>query len=382
MHKLESFALSSNAKIDRPLIQDCFYPIVEDKYICVSNSSNEQSKKYDYFDDVIFHIKPFLDKENIQIAQIGGGDDTKLFYCKHYFNTNRLQNSYIIDKSLLYFGNYNLYANIASHKDKPIVCPSNLDYADSFFPYWSNDTDCNILMPDLKDQKPSNSPNEPNKTINKVYPEKISAHILDLLGIKHNLDKIQTVHIGENYASRIAEIVPSLDFDPRVEINGEVAVRMDKSFVPQALPAIAQNRSLAILTEEMIDINLLKSISSSIKNITFIVKAKTKKSDIDQLASLGKPLTLVSRNKNKIEEIRLKFIDYDIGLVDNMTKSDAGIKSVTKNMKFLSRKNIISGGHIYNSYLAEEKKSNVSEVEDSKLLWEDVSFLRIFKDNT
>ena len=258
MHKLESFSLSANAKISEPLIEESFYPIIADKFICVSTSSNEDAKYYSYFDDVIFHIKPFLDKEGIKIIQIGNPKDVPLFYCDHLFNTNRLQNSYIINKSLLYFGNYNLYTNIASRYNKAIVLPSNIDYIESFFPYWSSKDNCKVVLPDLKNKKPLSSPQEFPKTINSIKPEDISSEILYLLGIKHNLNKIKTIHIGENYGSRIAEIVPSLNFDPRVSINGEVSVRLDKSFIPQVLPSIAQGRSLAIVTDKMIDINLLK----------------------------------------------------------------------------------------------------------------------------
>jgi len=380
MHKLESFALSANAKIEKPHIEECFFPILEDRFICVSSSSNESSKSYDYYDDVLYHLKPYLDKEGISIVQIGSTNDNPIYYTKQYFNSNRLQNSYIISKSLLYLGNYNLYTNIASHKKKKIVCPSNVEYTKSFFPYWSKSKNCKILTSNKDSLKPSCSPNEQVKTINHVYPEVIAAEVLNLLEIKHDLDKIETIFIGQDYHSRILEVVPSLDFNPSVNIGENIIVRMDKNFEENALPSIAQNRKIKIITNKLININLLKSISNSISEIAYIIDHKTTQEQVQQLSLIGKPVSLVSKDFKNIEKIRLKFIDSDVLLLTKPNKNLAGLKTITKDMKFLSRKNILSSNQVYNSFLSESKKENTSIVEDSELLWEDINLMRIYKE--
>ena len=348
----------------------------------MSSSSNEQAKAYDYYDDVMYHLKPYLDKEGIDIVQIGTAKDNPIFYAKNYFNSNRLQNSYIISKSLLYLGNYNLYTNIASHKKKKIVCPSNIDYVKSFFPYWSKPKDCKVISSNDNSKKPSCSPNEPEKTINHIYPEKVAGKVLDLLDIKHTLNNIETVFIGQDYHSRVAEIVPSPNFNNAIQMGTNVIVRMDKKFDEQSLINIAQNRNIKIITNKVINLNILKAISNSINEIAFIIDNKTKKEDIDSLSVLGKPVQLVSKDHKNIDKIRLRFIDFDILLLTKPNKSIAGIKKITSDMKFLSRKNIVSDGQIYNSFLSESKKQNTDIIEDSELLWEDVNLIRIFKEKS
>lgn len=380
MHKLESFALSANAKIDKPHIEKSFFPILEDKFICLSSSSNEPSKSYDHYDDVVFHLKPYLDKEGIDIVQIGSNGDPAIFYSKPYFNTNRLQNSYIISKSLLYLGNYNLYANIASSSKKKIVCPSNIDYVDSFFPYWSNSRNCKILTHNKDSNKPLSSPNEQVKTINHTYPEVIAAQVLDLLGIRHDLDKIETVFIGQDYHSRVMEVLPCDNYQPSQHMGNNLIVRMDKNFNEQALLSIAQNKKIKIITDKIINLQILKTISESISEIAYIIDNKTTKEEVSQLSLIGKPVNLVSKDHKNIDKIRLKFIDFDVLLLTKPSKSIAGIKKVTEDMKFLSRKNILSQGQIYNTYLSEAQKQNTSKVEDSELLWEDINLIRIFKE--
>ena len=171
-------------------------------------------------------------------------------------------------------------------------------------------------------------------------------------------------------------------FYHNTQIGQEVVVRLDKATNTNSLPAIAHNRKLRIILKEIPDINLLKSIAASIQNITYIIDKKTTKAEIKKLSLIGRPIVLVSKDKKNIDKIRLKFIDYDIGLIEDLTKKDCGIKNITKNMKFLSKKNVVSNGQIYNSYLSENKTENKSNVEDSPLFWEDLDHFRIYKDNT
>ena len=207
MHKLESFALSSGSKISKPHIEKCFYPTKNKKFICISSQSESESKSYDFFNDVIFHIKPYLEENNISVYQIGNSDSRKIFYSEDYLHLNRLQSSYLISKSLLYLGNYNLYANIASHMQKPFVFPTNIEYIESFKPYWAEKDKFAILSPE-SDLKPSFSPQEHPKTINMINPEDVAIKVLDLLNIKHSLSKIETIFVGDEYKQNIIDIVP------------------------------------------------------------------------------------------------------------------------------------------------------------------------------
>lgn len=382
MHKLESLALSCNSKIDKPHIEGLFYPVVEDNYICISNTANYDSKKYNYFDDVVFHINPYLEENNIKIVQIGNSQDTPLFYCNHYLSTHRRHNTYIVSNSLMYLGNFNLYANVASTLNKKIVCPSNVDYLDSFFPYWSDGENCKIIMNNKGKTKPSSSPTENPKTINDVMPEVIAASVLDLLGIKHNLNQIETIFIGDSYQNATVDIIPTLTFDPNTDISGTVNVRLDKSFVPEALPSIANNRKLNIVTDRPIDKNILDSIKGSIESISFFISKDTQKSDIQAFIKVGQKVKLLTKDEKNIKEMRLNFLDQDIELFKEKDKSESGIKKTTKNLSFLSKKNVIHEKQVYNSFLSYSKGQNTSKVINESALWEDLSFLRIFKEKT
>ena len=136
-----------------------------------------------------------------------------------------MQSSYVISKSLMYFGNYNLYANISSAFNKKTICVSNNDYVETFKPYWGQEN-CEILSPKT-DLKPSLLTEEYPKSINEISPEEIACSILNSLDIKHDLDKVSTIFTGEEYKKSIIDLVPS-PFDVQsMNITGAVNIRMD-----------------------------------------------------------------------------------------------------------------------------------------------------------
>ena len=357
MHKLESFALSCGSKIERPHIEKSFFPVKHKKYICVSRSPLSQSKDYDYFDDVIFHIYPYLQRNNIEIIELGNSNKPPLFYTHNFKNLTRFQTNYILSKCQLFFGNYNFDFNIASHYNKTTICPSNLDYEETFKPYWSEESNCKILMP-ASELKPSFSDQENPKTINLVMPETIACSILDSLKIDHNVSKIKTTYLGEEYKNQIMDIVPgNHNLQP---IKGPVNIRMDKNFDLSFLERCHIFESINIVTDKVINVNYLNFLKEKISLISFFIDGKTKEDDIKSFESIGKPLNLLCKNSKNISTIRLKFIDYEIRLFGHKSKKD---------LKFNK------------SYLSESLKRNVSAVEPSNEFLEDMPFCRIFSES-
>jgi hypothetical protein len=381
MHKAESFALSSGSKISKPFINQLYFPLVEDKYVCISKTSKFPSENYGFFDDVAFHINPYLEKNDIKIIQIGVANDSPIYYSKNYNFININQAAYVIRNSLLYIGNLNIYSNIASMFDVGVVCPSKISYVDSIKPYWSKPSDCKILQSNRKNFKPIFAPDETPKTINDIHPEKVAKAILDSLKIKNNLNKIKTLYTGSGYEAKTIEIIPNFVPEPNFPIEGILNVRVDKHFDVDNLMKIAQSKKVNIVTDQVIDKNTLKLIKENIESITFYINAETDPKEIDYLSQLGKPVKLLAKNLKNLQEMRVKFLDYDIIEVKEQSKSDTGIKSITPNTKFLSRKTVLSEGQVYNSNLSASLRQNNVSVLDNKDFWEDLDFMRIYEEN-
>ena len=336
MHKLESFALSSGSKIHRPYINQAFYPLTSSRFICVSQQSQNQSTAYDYYDDVIFHMKPYLEDNNIDIYEIGSSTEPPLFYCKNVKNQNINQNAYILNKSILYLGNYNIHSNLASHFNKKTVCPINNNFINTLKHYWANETD-SVFLSEKKDTKPFYNKIENPKTINDVYPEKIAAKSLDLLGIKHNLNKIQTLYLGDLYKSQTLDVIPGEYPAAQVNHNGSINIRMDKNFDLNFLSSCFNFKKINIITDKLIPLPLLSKLKSNISEISLLINKETKTEEIQALESIGIKINLLCINPRHLKSLRLKFFDQYIHLYAINNKKDFG-HSFSKGLKFLSKK--------------------------------------------
>ena len=382
MHKVESFALSSGSKISEPFINELYFPLVEEKYICISRSAKFPSESYDFFDDVTFHINSYLEENGIKLIQIGSLSDQPIYYTKNYNFLNINQVAYVIKNSLMYVGNLNIYSNIASMFNKKIVCPSKIDYIDSVKPYWSKPSDCKVIQSKRKNFKPVFAPQEAPKTINDVYPEVIAKTILDSLKIKNNLNKLKTIHIGQSYSSKAVEIIPNFVPDENLPIDGILNFRVDRHFDINNLIRIAQTKKVNIVTDQVIDINLLKPIKENIESISFYINEETNPKEVEYLSQLGKPINLLAKNLKNLKDIRVKFLDYDITDVKEFSKQDSQVKKITSSTKFLSRKTVLSDGQVYNGGLSESQKQNNTTVKDDKNFWEDLDFVRIYEESS
>ena len=117
MHLIESYALNSGAKIDKPYIYDKFFPLsFENDFIVIQPSSELKSKRYSYWNEVLDILIPKLKEEDIKIVLVGPqkGMTINNPYCYTtcgQANPNQL--SYIIEKSTLYVGPDSLASHIA-----------------------------------------------------------------------------------------------------------------------------------------------------------------------------------------------------------------------------------------------------------------------------
>jgi len=379
MHKLESLALSCGSKIEKPYIHKSYYPIIDSNFICVSQQSDSQSNTYDYFNDVIFHINPYLKENKISIIEIGNPKLPPLYYTKDYRSLNNSQLNYLISKSKAYFGNFNYTSHISSAFNIPTVCPIRNTFIELEKPYWS-DNNCSIISSASK-QKPTFSDTENPKTINSIYPEVIACQILDSLNIKHDLNKIETVFIGSEYNRTIVDLVPG-DFSPNnIDVDGILNIRMDKSFDLKFLAACSAIKPFNIITNKAIPLNILKKLSEKITSITYFIDNKTSIDSVFDMEGAGKPINLLTQDKKNISNIRLNFLDYQVREFGSLNKKSLNDGNYN-DLKFLSKRNIIFEGKAYNSYSSILSGVNGQEVKYSKEFLEDLPFCRVYKKNT
>jgi len=154
MHLVETYATNCGLKIDKPYIYDKFFPVSAEKYITLQPFS-KPSKSYDFWQEVVDQVKPFLDDFNIEIVQIGAKGEGDINGCLHtQGQTSIAQCSYIVKNSMLHVGVDSFAAHIASGFGKKIVCLYSNSNINNVKPFWTKNEDCILIEPDRKGKKP------------------------------------------------------------------------------------------------------------------------------------------------------------------------------------------------------------------------------------
>lgn len=394
MHILEQYAVNCGAKISNPFILKEFFPIPFEKYIVLHAGSGMESKNYDYFNEVVSYLEPYLKSQNIHIVQIGGEKERLIKNCYPALGTTKRQMAYIIDNSLLYFGNDTMSLHFASYFQKKIVCTSTVLYKECFYPYWSKKDDYKIIESHRNGKKPTFSAQESPKTINLIKPEEIARPILKYLNFK-NIKLPKTIFIGDKYLHPVLECVPSQVLPPHLFPNQMVNIRFDYED-NYNLELTAHNLSIrpcAFVLNKPIEIENLQNFFKNIQIIIYDITEGIDLNFVKRISMFGLKYVFVFRKTGSNEEI-LSQRKMDIADLPNIIEE---IENIPKNKPesledeyiFRSTKIFVFNNKFYSSRAAqlEDKPSElnngyieikIKDIKNHDLFLEDISHGMIY----
>lgn len=384
MHLIENLSLRSGLKIDKPSVEELFFPIVPEKYITI-HTEDHQSKQWDHIQSCIDLLRPILDKENIVIVEIGY-NQVPLRGVMSVKNVTTLnQAAYIIKNSLLHIGTEGLFIQMASAFNSPLISlfsNTSIEYAG---PRWGDGDNEILIESHIPKGKRSYSAQENPKSINSIFPEEIAGKALDLLGVQHDLMDYTPLYSGKTSFLPCIEVVPDFEpnhlFHPRTLLN----VRMDYSFNETHLPHFANQRKIAIISDKPISRSALDFIRPSLEHFFFIVSPDSDLEYATQIKAAGIPLTLLGKAGEDLSLTRLTFFDWAIEDPVTPTKKtlDKDI-DICDNTYFKSMKTLYSKGSQYPcKYFWEQgiKKEKFNKVIDHPDFWKEVDHYRIYTKN-
>jgi hypothetical protein len=386
MNLTEKMALDCGVKIGKPHIDRLFMPTKNDKFIIFDTRSRLENGEYDHYVDVIELIKDKLKQNNIDIFQICHEKSYRLSCDRCFISLNKKQEAYLISKTQLLITNENYSSYIASAFNiKSILLYSIFDPRNTA-PPWNKQSQI-ILESNRKGNKPTyGTLKETPKTINLINPFEVAKNILDALNIKNDFEKYELVHIGENYQPKIIEIIPDFIAGPQLLINNNINLRLDlvDSLNIDVLNYWMQNRKVNIITDKNINVNLLLPFRSSIAMITIIISENIAESFLKNCKALGVPLRIFCIDKTKLNQIRLKFIDWNIEEENNSDIKFSEINKINNNSKFKSSKVLLSKGKQFSckaKWLADKVlDKNEETVILSKEFEEELNFFKIYNE--
>lgn len=382
MHLLEQYALSCGIKIDKPFIETSYYPTESNKYITLHTSNRIQSKTYDYYNDVLDLIHPFLKEEGIDVIQIGSRNEEKINHCIHYQGKTTIrQASYLIKNSLLHFGTDSFSTHVASGFNKKIVSLYSVLFKECCGPFWGDRNDHVLLEPDWSKSKPSFSDQEYPKSINSIMPEKVAKPVLDLLNIKNDLKNIETFHIGSAYHAGSLSVIPNhvmpKTFAPQQPAN----ILANEHFDEVNIAKWAYSRKVNIFLDQPMQYNYLQAIRDNVHQINYYIKPDDNEEFFKLIQKMGIKLKLICEDENYINEARLKFFDWEVHLLKKKTKKDIdNYQKICDNTRYKSAQIISSNNMLYASKSAwkNDIPGRHNKIIDEPDFWDNAINLKLY----
>jgi hypothetical protein len=386
MNLTEKMALDCGVKVSRPYLDRYFLPIKNDNYIIIDTRCKNANGEYDYFNDVLDLIKPYLKEANIDIFQIANDKNIKLACDKCFITINKKQENYLISKAKLLISNENYSLHIASVFNTKSIGLYSLFNPNNTRPVWNKDSQ--IILESHRDGNlPSyGRSNELPKTINFISPYAIAKNILDSLGIVNDLGRFELVHLGKSFNQKIVEIVPDFISDANFMKERSINLRLDyiSNLNSSVFNYWMTNRKVNIITNKDININMIAPYRNNVLLITIMLSENISEKFLKHCKSIGLKLKIFCDVKDKLEEYRFKFLNWEVNQDFENEGSLNKLGTLSQKSKFISSKILISKGKQFSckaNYFANKHLDNSEEsVILSKEFEQEIEFFKIYNE--
>lgn len=376
MKLMESYSRNAGVEIKyKPNLPSQYYPTPE-KYITIQNSSNQEAKNFDLWQNIIDLIFPYLESVEIKIVQIGQGEIKPLNKVISLVNqTNFAQTIYLLDNALLHVGN-DSFACHAAYKT-PVIELFGSTNISCHSPYFYHEKS-KFIESHRWGRNCSFNPGENPKSINLIDPFYVAAQILNILGINHNITQ-KSLLVGDAYFGGYdIHLIPDQILDPNAVAAGQIHLRADLFFDLNNIVNNLQRRKYVLWLDREIDTEILKQLKPNIEAIVFQVDDDVNIKFLKKIQRLGIGLNLFTK-LSVDEHNKLKLSMLDLPLVGR--HENVSLDSVKENIKrylnrieppdlssnkeyyFYSKRHYLSMGKIYSSLNSWKNQSPVENIE-------------------
>jgi len=381
MRLLDTYATNTGSKIDKPFIYSKYFPLPIEKYITFQAQTPYDSRNYSYWQEVISLIHPYLNKNNINIVQVGTKDEKPLNGAINLLGqTNINQLAYIIENNILHFGADSLCVHLSSYFNKLIVSLYSISNPNVAGPHFG-DKSKHILLKGYErtgNKKPSYSQVESPKSIDEIKPEEIAGAILKLLDIKYS-NLPESIYFGKDLNARSFELIPDEITDVNsISIENPI-VRMDYCFNEQALENILSAKKTIIFTNKSIKKDLIKKYKKNILQVIYIIEEDNDINFVKLLKNNSINYTLLSFLEESIlNKYKIDYMDYNLIInKKHKTKEDAKIIDANNLFYKSSRTLVSSKGQFISRY--DWLYNSGNKVVDDPEFWKEIDNFYIFK---
>lgn len=391
MHLIERYSASCGIKIDKPFILSKFFPMSQGGYISFHPFSKYPAKCYDFWQDVVDILLPYLNERNIKLVQIGAKGERVLQGVYNTVGQTTLQQSaFIVGNSILHLGADSFATHVASHYNKKIVCIYSNNFAHAVRPYFNNPEDNTLIEPNREERKPSFSAEENPKSINEITPEKIANAVLEKLNIKSNYE-YETFWIGKNYANKFIETVPNQIIDPKEFGINSIVVRMDYLHDEDCLRVQLEKSKCCIVTNYHISEEILNRYRHNITEVIYNINENHNPTFVKKLFTMGLNSHLTTDlPEEDFQKIKIHYLDLPmVNELRSYKEPIVGrVKESVKDIYYSSCKKTLSSGKIYPSKAAwkldvstDSFKNDVYPIIKSHEFYQEIEYMKLLLKN-
>ena len=373
MHLVEKLQSIYRCSPKKPNLSFNFLPLPFEKYITILNDGLIPSNTYDYFDDVVDDISGPLANNNIRIVQILQKQDQKRIKSTyHLAPTNLAQLNYVVKNSLLHVSSDAYSTELCGTVGANSLSLAGNRYKGNFYPFFNPSAK---MLSNCLYKKPTFNAIETPKSINGIKTEKVSKAILESLNLTMPTP-YKTIFVGSKYPDIEIDYVPNFILNSSLFSKFVVNVRLDKEFNLANVQTCFRPLRLNLVTDQKIPAQFLYAIKNNVETLTYILRAQTPKDIADSCLDVGIEPQFLCFNKSKIDEIRFRFLDFKVRLIEH----DQPKLEIPRDAILKSSKIILSNNEKYLSYAHLEKGEKIgiiNRIIDNKKFWEDQDYYKI-----
>ena len=387
MHLLQNFALACGAKIDsKPVINTKFYPTPE-KYIVLGATGGMPGKAYWRFQEIINIILPELQKNNIEIIQLGNKEEQQFSGIKRLNGeTSFSQSAHIIKNALMVLSVDTVFVHLAAAFNVPLLALYSISSPLECGPFFGDKSKQILLTPKFSEGHTfSYDPNDMSLPANSILIEDVVDGISKILGLE--FEKIKTLYIGNQFAHSVIEFVPIPNvglIPPQLFPNLVPLIRLD---LPGGDEQTARQqisvRKSTVLCDKPLDLVALTPLKPNLEQIVYIITKEYSLDFVKALYGFGVPFALATDlPPEEVDMIRLDCAEY--GIIFPRTKGKRPDMTITDRTLYKTNKFLFANGKTFLSteHFRKNKHSdgsNKDKIIDNDKFWEDSEFMFVYE---
>tara|TARA_R110000824_G_scaffold192596_5_gene374837 strand:- start:656 stop:1783 length:1128 start_codon:yes stop_codon:yes gene_type:complete len=372
MHQVEKLQSYFRLSPSKPNLEEAYFPTPYLNYLLIFNDSSIQANDYSYFADVAEYLLSADPSINIvQVINSPNGERLPGVFHVDQLSHNNLYS--LVKNADLVLCSDQFCTELCGIYDKPMVRLSGNSSKNTSRPFF-NKEELHIVF--STEEQPSYSAVEPQKNINKILPEDIARASLKQLNIKDPTPLHKTLYTGSLYRQYFLDYVPDFKLEHNVSGNQPITVRLDLENNLENVAALCSHSNVHTLSlDREIDIESLLPFKNTLHSIAIEVKLDLSLDFIKEIHKLGMEIVLYTKDKDNLNDLRLKFIDWVVRFLNPKEKPNLPTE---KQLFYKSTKLTFSKNQKFPSLAARECNISNNKIIDNKSFWEESDYFLIY----